>query len=176
MNSQLTKSPNSYLSWWKMKLSAQWATCSGLHLSMPCSDPFLLSGMLPSCSPPIPAMEILFIFEAQVSSRLLYNGLFDYPSCFQQVIIPSTIAQHCHAGISLFWIHSVLISVSSLTSVGTWWWLIVVHFCVLHKALHRGGTPFGCSVGFTHRSPDWVNKKSSMSGLINFWHSSLFAK
>lgn len=177
INPQLTKSPNSSLSrLFTHQLSAQWASVV-LFLTATCFAPLLL----PSQSHPL----LLSFCTCQGNSVPFWSPGIESPSWEWSlwlflVLWAGYYPFSCSPALQLE--HSLLLtswcalSASSLTSGGTWGWLTVLHCCVLHKALCRGGTPFGCSAVFTHRRPAWVNKKSSKPGLINFWHSPLFAK
>lgn len=175
MNSKLTKSPSSPLSWSSTPTFCPVSKCGALpHSSSPLPFPFQHNPLLLSfctCqgnsvqfwSPGIESPSWEWSFWP---SLVLWAGYYSF-SC-------SPALWRCgHSSRLTSW---CALSASSLTSGGTWGWLTVLHFCVLRKALHRVGTPFGCSVVFTHRRPDWINKKSSVPGLINFWHSPLFTK
>lgn len=108
INPQLTRSPNSSLSWSSTPTFCPVSECGALpHSNVLCSSPVRFPVSSPSCSPPAPAGEILFRFEAQKLNHLLENGLFDYPSCLKQ-IIPSAVAQHCNLGSPRFWLPGVL--------------------------------------------------------------------
>lgn len=61
-----------------------------------------LHSLILSCSPLAPVQEILFRFGDQELNHLLESGLCDYSSCFEQVTIPSAVAQHCNLGIPRF--------------------------------------------------------------------------
>lgn len=124
-----------------------------LHKSMHCFYSALFPVCNPYCSPPAPAMAILFIFEAQALIHLYSDGLLDSPSCSatgKYSVSCSPALQHGHFFLLTLWCAFLHI----LTHI-RWHRLVThsMHFSVLLKALHRGGTDFGCSVVFTHRRP-----------------------
>lgn len=153
MNSQLTKSQNSYHSWSSTPTFCPVSECGQSSLEHVLLLFFPLPSMHLSCSPPAPAMEFCSFLKPRHWFTFIRTIFLTIPLILQQVGIPLTVAQHCSVAISFFWLYGVLFSMFSLTSGGTWWWLIAVHFCVLHKALRRGGTAFGSSIIFTHRRP-----------------------
>lgn len=66
INPQLTRSPNSSLSWSSTPTFCPVSECGALpHSNVLCFSPVPFPVSSPSCSPPAPAGEILFSFEAQ---------------------------------------------------------------------------------------------------------------